>query len=341
MPFIQPDDFRWQTLLAQTSHDVYHLPGYCLIEAGLMHGAAMGWYHEQDNVQCLMPLICRNINGVSQYRDLVSPYGYPGLLCNQQLSSEVATTLFETFHREACEHGYVSSFIRLNPLSNPWKLAEQDAFRQWMHGGTISIDLRRPTDKINAGFSENHRRNLRKLSASGFSAALNDWTTITDFITAYRQTMTRRHAHPYYFFPDGYFNSLQQLLADKLVYIAITDKEGAFVAGGIFTCFGEVMQYHLGATSDNAVHQSPSKLMMEQAVIYGIAAGAGTLHLGGGLGGSTSDGLFRFKKGFGDGFHPFSSLRFIHLPRIYHLLRKESQAMDAQTDYFPEYRRTI
>ena len=341
MPFIQPDDFRWQALLAQTSHDVYHLPGYCLIEAGLMQGNAVAWHYHSNELQCLMPLICRNINGSSQYRDLVSPYGYPGLLCNQSISSEVAASILQEFHQEAGQRGYVSSFIRLNPLLNPWKLSGHEVFRQWMHGGTISIDLQRSSEAILLGFSENHRRNLRKLSSSGFCTAVNDWSTIGDFIRAYRQTMARRQAHAYYFFPDSYFNSLQQLLADKLVYVSISNINGQFVAGGIFTCFGDVMQYHLGATSNEAVHQSPSKLMMEVAVRFGVGVGAHTLHLGGGLGGSTSDGLFRFKKGFGNHFHQFSSLRFIHQPQVYHLLRTETHSDDVQSDYFPEYRRTI
>jgi len=340
MPFIRPDDFRWQSLLSRASHDVYHLPGYCTLEAALMQGTALAWYHEIEGMQCLIPLICRNINGSGLHRDLVSPYGYPGLLANQALSEGMASAFLDLFHREAGEQGYVSSFIRLNPLSNIWKLTSQESFRQWMHGGTISIDLNRPTVTINAGFSENHRRNLRKLSKEGYQATVNDWNIIADFITAYRQTMTRRQAHPYYFFPDSYFDSLQQLLAEQLVYIAITDMAGQFVAGGIFTYFGEVMQYHLGATSNTAVHLSPSKLMIDEAIRFGIAAGAGTLHLGGGLGGSTSDGLFRFKRGFGDSFHPFSSLRFIHNPQVYNLLRKESQVIDPQTDYFPEYRLT-
>ncbi|GAB1418917.1 hypothetical protein MASR2M12_16820 [Bacteroidales bacterium] len=340
MPFIRPDDLRWQSLLALTSHDVYHLPGYCVIEAGLVQGDALAWYHETDDMKCLIPLISRNINGSSLYRDLVSPYGYPGLLCNQQLNSEIASGLFEIFHREASGQGYVSSFIRLNPLLNPWKLTGHEFFRQWFHGGTVSIDLQQPVEAILSGFSENHRRNLRKLATSGFLAAINDWRTIGDFIHAYRQTMNRRKADAYYFFPDSYFNNLQQLLADRIVYISITNSAGKFVAGGIFTCFGEVIQYHLGATSNEAVHQSPSKLMMEEAIRFGIGVGARTLHLGGGLGGSTSDGLFRFKKGFGNYFHRFSSLRFIHHPDIYNRLRKESQAVDSQTDYFPEYRHT-
>ena len=340
MPFIRPDDFRWQSLLKRVSHDVYHLPGYCSLEAELMQGAALAWYFEKDAVQCLIPLICRKIKADETHRDLVSPYGYPGLLSNQNLSNELALSVLTAFHQEACEQGYVSSFIRLNPLSNPWKISLNDSFRQWMHGGTISIDLRREPETILAGFSENHRRNLRKLTKAGFHATINNWTSIPDFIVAYRQTMTRRQAHPYYFFPDSYFNSLHLLLADKLVYIAITDSDKHFVAGGIFTCFGEVMQYHLGATSNMAVHLSPSKLMIDEAIRFGSAAGAGTLHLGGGLGGSISDGLFRFKRGFGDSFQQFSSLRFIHNPQAYNQLRGEPQVNSHHTDYFPEYRLT-
>ncbi len=58
------------------------------------------------------------------------------------------------------------------------------------------------------------------------------------------------------------------------------------------------MQYHLGATVTDALYLSPSKLMMDYAIQLALQQGAERLHLGGGLGGSTSDGLFRFKKRF-------------------------------------------
>jgi lipid II:glycine glycyltransferase (peptidoglycan interpeptide bridge formation enzyme) len=150
--------------------------------------------------------------------------------------------------------------------------------------------------------------------------------------------MKRRNAHPYYFFPDHYFRQLRELLGQKLIYIAVTDKNGVFASGGLFTLFGNVMQYHLGATADEVVHFSPSKLMMDAAIEFGLVNGASLLHLGGGLGGSVSDGLFRFKKGFGQNYHPYSSLRFIHQPEEYMALKPEDSGFSKNNDYFPEYR---
>ncbi len=128
------------------------------------------------------------------------------------------------------------------------------------------------------------------------------------------------------------------LLGSRMLFISITNKVGKFVSGGFFTHFNKLMQYHLGATVTDALYLSPSKLMMDYAIQLALQQGAERLHLGGGLGGSTSDGLFRFKKGFGRQYHPFSSLRFIHQPEQYNKLRYEVTGKSQPNDYFPEYR---
>jgi hypothetical protein len=338
MPFIKNNDPIWTNLLRETTHDIYHLPGYCRIEAQLIRGEALAWYSDNHQTQTLIPLISRKIQGLENYNDLVSPYGYPGILTQTPIDAAAAADILCAFNTEAAANNYVSSFIRLNPILNQWKFEEEMPWRQWLHGNTVSINLCDTLDEIRRHFSLNHCRNLKRLQQSGYNATVGDWTSIDEFIAAYRQTMTRRKAHPYYFFPETYFSALENLLKEKMIYIAVHNNENEFVAGGIFTHFGDVMQYHLGATTSKAVRYSPSKMMMDKAIQHGKAAGAETLHLGGGLGASISDGLFRFKKGFGTTLHTFSSLRFVHLPEHYTELSNRTRYFEESIDYFPEYR---
>jgi len=97
----------------------------------------------------------------------------------------------------------------------------------------------------------------------------------------------------------------------------------------------------LGATTNRHLRHSPSKLMIHAAIEYGMQHGAAMLHLGGGLGGSTTDGLFRFKKGFAPDYHPYTSLRFIHLPAVYERLKGSFGKAYNRNTYFPEYRVVI
>lgn len=338
MPFIKNNDPLWTELLRKTPHDIYHLPGYCTIEAQLLDGEALAWcFHDEDNT-ALIPLISRNIKGTRNYKDLVSPYGYPGVITAKPATTQEAAKMLHAFNTEAAENHFVSSFIRLNPILNNWNFNSEYPWRQWFHGSTVSINLTNKLDEIRKRFSLNHCRNLRKLDLAGYHATISEWSSINEFIDSYTQTMSRRKAHPYYFFPDTYFEALKTLLNEKIIYVAVHNSQNNFVAGGLFTHFGEVMQFHLGATSDIAVRQSPSKMMMDQAIQYGMQAGAKMLHLGGGLGASITDGLFRFKKGFGDMLHQYSSLRFIHNSTQYTNLRKKYITHDLSTAYFPEYR---
>jgi hypothetical protein len=336
--FIGPKDTLWTALLENTPHDVYHLPGYATIEAGLLNGEAIAWVHREQGNTFLIPLVSRTINGGQEFRDLVSPYGYSGMLTLNSIHADEASHALSLFNKEAAANGYVSSFLRLNPLLNSWQLPQTESWRQWFHGGTVSVNLSQPVEEIRGSFHQNHRRNLQRLHTSGYTAAINQWAELPQFMAAYRQTMKRRQAHPYYFFPDSYFQALHQLLGARLVFISIMDADGEFAAGGLFTLFDKVMQYHLGATTNKHLYFSPSKLMMDAAIEYGIAKRADLLHLGGGLGGSTTDGLFRFKKGFAEKYHPYTSLRFIHLPAVYEKLKLSLGKGYNRNTYFPEYR---
>lgn len=342
MPFIKATDNLWESLLAEAPHDFYHLQGFAQIEAELLGGEALGWYTEEGGNRHLIPLVNRPI-GSHYLHDLVSPYGYPGIVSKDKISTDEAGVLLNRFHLEAKKEGYISSFIRLNPISNAWdfnELGEIGAlpFKQVFHGKTVSVDLKPSIKSIRHNFSENHKRNLKTLKHLGYHLDFNNWDYLDAFIEIYRQTMARKSAYPYYFFPSGYFEKLKKMLAGRLVFVTITDGDGLLVSGGLFTHFGKIMQYHLGATLTEAMEHSPSKLMMDASIVYGKNHGVEMLHVGGGFSANTSDGLFRFKKGFGSQLHPFSTLRFVHQSDIYEKLVLDRQRKAEDDSFFPQYR---
>jgi len=335
MPFITTDDARWSELLRTAPYDFYHLPEYAQLDAKVLGGKAMGWFSAPEYTPCLIPLISRNI--YSHGVDLVSPYGYPGILSREPLSSAEAIRIIQSFHQDASDAGYISTFIRLNTLLNNWDLPDDKVIKLKNRGNTVSIDLLQGSERIIASFSENHRHDIRKLIRNGYTAQVNRWEYFPDFLTAYNQTMNRRKANDYYFFNEDYFAGLSHLPGTKLLFISITDRMGMFVAGGIFMLTGKVIQFHLGATLDIAVSQSPSKLMIMETVNQGLLLKAETLHLGGGTGTSTMDGLFRFKKGFFHIVHPFNTLQIIHNRPFYDGL-SNGIPVAANEEYFPAYR---
>ena len=359
MPFIESSDINWNVFLKNENHDLYHLPEYVELDASLHGGRAVAWVCDYGDCKCLMPLISRPVHnrsvalGTQNLRDLCSPYGYPGVLTSAPLTPGDAMDVLLQFHRVATQHKFVSSFIRLNPFLNNWNLpissitkqiADSGMMKQIYYGETVSINLAAyQSDNLSANrsfcenrtfFNQNHRRNIKRLHQQGLQVVINDFSLMPQFIEAYYQTMHRRNAAKYYFFPENYFSKLKELTSNHQVFISVLMPNGEYISGGIFTLYGSVMQYHLGATTDSAVKLSPSKLVIEAAMQAGISSGASILHLGGGLGGSKTDGVFRFKAGFSNDRHTYSGLQFIHDPEVYHQLNKQSVILQEKAVIF-------
>ncbi|OFY51426.1 MAG: hypothetical protein A2W85_09805 [Bacteroidetes bacterium GWF2_41_31] len=339
MPFINTRDSLWHQALLIESHDIYHLPGYCHLEAEVLHGKPVAWSAQIEGTQFIIPLVERVIhsNG-SIEKDLVSPYGYPGILYNEDTSTALIIEALKQFHTEAAACGYVSSFIRLHPLYNTFQLAKLPNITYHAHGPTVSINTSLPMANIRQSYSQNHKRHLRKLHDRGYSMEVNNWSQLPNFIDLYTQTMQRKHAQQRYFFSPEYFKQLKQLLKDSIMLVSVSDSKGEMASAGLFTMVNGLAQFHLGGTSEAFLKESPSKLMMDAAIEACKGKDIHTLHLGGGYGSSNADGLFRYKSGFGHQIHQFSTLRFIHLPENYNQLIQYNANTKLAGAYFPEYR---
>lgn len=335
MPFITTKSPLWLEMLDASDYDLYHLPGYTELDASMLGGKPMGWYYEKEGLKCLIPLIKRAVPETPLY-DLVSPHGYPGVLCNKELGEEDAAMVLSAFQEEAAREGLVSAFVRLNPLTNNWNTNWMECseavtnYKPVTIGYTVMIDLK---NCVKEAFCANHRRNLKQLHANGYSATVNEWEHLPAFIEAYHETMRRRHARQYYLFPVSYFKRLREIAGEHLMLVSVMSPEGKFVSGALYTHFHGIMQFHLGGTSNGASRLSPSKLAMEKAIETGRWLNAKWLHLGGGVGADTTDGLFRFKQGFAGHKLPFTCVRFIH-----HSYHYRSLCVNEGNVFFPAYR---
>ena len=339
MPFIDSSLASWDRILPSLVFDFYQLPAYCELEAEVLQGKPMAWYGSIDGFNFIIPLIERVIhkNGVIE-RDLVSPYGYPGIAFSKGATNESVLRALYMFDEQAAHAGYVSSFIRLHPIYNAFEVSCDDRISQHGHGQTVSIDLTLPINTTREAYSKDHKRNLKRLSREKFSVEVNNWDSLQEFIDLYTSTMARKHAQSRYFFSRDYFNKLKEILNENLVLISVVDSLGVMASGGIFTICNNLAQFHLSGTAESFIKYSPSRRMLDAAIVTCKSLGAHTLHLGGGYGSSNSDGLFQFKSGFGHQLHNFSTLRFIHQPDKYQQLIQLNANTKNAGAYFPEYR---
>jgi lipid II:glycine glycyltransferase (peptidoglycan interpeptide bridge formation enzyme) len=211
-------------------------------------------------------------------------------------------------------------------------------------GETVSIDLSLSLEAQWHGYRKNYRYEVRRLRQEGFTVYRDrECRLLLSFVALYTQTMRRVGAKDLYFFDEDYFLALRNALGESLQLI-VAESEGEMRAAALFIHTCGIIQYHLSASETQRSSLSPSKLVLDEARLWGNEVGARWLHLGGGVG-VRDDNLFAFKSGFSPVRHGFCIWSHIVLPEVYDELvqtrhaRLEQQGRKPEScDYFPLYR---
>ena len=335
------DEESWINMMSESDYDFYHLPGYLRIERELIGGDQIFFFYESNGSKALIPLMKRSINN-TRYFDLSSPYGYPGILINRSFEYRKYNHVLKEFSKCCAQNDIVSAFLRLNPILNNYLFSESENLMQEVHGRTVFIPLSKPYEILEAHYSSNHKRNIKKLKKQGFSVKINSWSSYEQWQQLYIETMNRLEASNYYFFNKTYFQELHELLGKNLILLTVYDIEENLTSGGLFTNYNGVIQYHLGGTKEEYLSSAPSKLMFDEMIRWGVNEKCKILHLGGGVGGE-KDSLFTFKSGFSKNTMHFSTLRLITNSYVYKVLTKErfNEMPDNkknEIEFFPLYR---
>jgi Acetyltransferase (GNAT) domain len=342
----------WSQTLQKLRHDIYHLPKYATLEAERVKATPEAILIVEDEKTFFVPYLLRSCSdifngeqGTQDVFDVVSPYGYPGILL-----SESAVNISEFLQLAMAQliavlrvRGVCSVFLRLHPILNHELSKVLPPSICKVSGETVSIDLKLSATEIWHQTRSEHRNKINRLKRSGLTASmvrLEDH--IDDFIGLYRETMLRVGASLLYFFDYNYFLQLANL--GKNLHLCLVEWENQLTCAGIFTECDGIVQYHLGGTKNEFLKQAPSKLMFDYVRFWAKERGNEFLHLGGGVGGS-KDSLFHFKAGFSKQRHTFHTLQLIIDEEKYQFLanlRAKSlniQAIDLiESQFFPAYR---
>ncbi|MDZ8079939.1 MAG: GNAT family N-acetyltransferase [Nostoc sp. DcaGUA01] len=345
-------DPLWLEILKKLNHDIYHLPEYVDLEAKRIQAIPEAILIFENDKILFLPYLLRCVNNLFETNieipliwDIVSPYGYPGILLSQAaantpefLQLAVNQLILGLRDRQIC-----SAFLRLHPILNqglnevlPLELCQ-------VSGETVSIDLSLSTSEIWHQTRPEHRNHINRCKRSGFTARMVRLEEYIDkFINIYHETMNRVEAKKYFYFDDNYFQNLANL--NKNIYLCLIELNNQIACAGIFTECCQIVQYHLGGTKSEFLKQAPSKLMFDYVRFWAKERGNKFLHLGGGVG-SAKDSLYNFKAGFSKQRHLFLTLRLITDAEKYDSL-VELRAKSLKTEpknlfesnFFPAYR---
>jgi hypothetical protein len=331
-------DPRWQALLDEVPHDVYHLPQYLALSAKYEGGEPGAFYAREGSSFCLIPLLIRRLPAVltapDDWRDVKSPYGYAAPLFRGD-ASWIDKSL-RVFAKECHARNMVSAFFCLHPLLTvPPNLPFHGQLVK--HGETVHVDLSLTEAALWSQTRERLRSYIRWLQRAGFQARFDDWSAYSDFVSIYGQTMERLQANEFYHFPAEYFQDLRIALGTRLHFCSVVDARGELACGALVTETRGIVQYHLSGTADRFLADAPSKLMLHETSLWAKRKGYKILHLGGGRG-NRADSLFHFKAGFSPLRSNFLTLHLICDDNKYASLCGQVGAELSNSEYFPRYR---
>ncbi|MEU4216113.1 GNAT family N-acetyltransferase [Actinoplanes sp. NPDC026623] len=330
---LDPGDAAWTDALSRIRHDVYHLPEYVRMDAGLSGGAPAALRYDEAGHVLLLPLVLRAVPD-TDLRDAISPYGYPGPVgdtADPALWSRAAAAMAETLGAR----GIVTAFVRLHPLLAAPAAALAGTGTLVRHGETVSVDLTLTPEEIWQQTHRSHRNQINKARRAGVSIVFDDWDRFDDWIGTYHATMQRVGATDFYFFTSDHFHRLRAALGDRMHLAVALSADGEVLGGNLFFEYGGIMHTHLQSTRDGGVHYA-DKLLYDEVRGWGRERGNTIHHLGGGLGGA-ADSLFAYKAAFGAGRHTFRTWRVVTDPEAYEKLAGPPTP-EAMAGRFPPYR---
>jgi hypothetical protein len=348
-------DPRWSGALARLPHDFYHRPEYVGLDADWNHARPMAFLARAGEAELFVPYLLRRCEGLGPepagagaVYDVVSPYGYPGLLLSEaarrspRFAREAMRGLSETLRAR----GVCSAFFRMHPLLGGGipALFPEGFFTPG--GETVAMDLTLDDRQRWKAVREGHQWTIKKCMRLGFVPRMVPLREHVDGVMEiYRDTMDRVQARESYYFGRDYFARLADMA--ERVHCCLVDWQGRTAAACIFFECGGIVQAHLGGTRSEFLSRSPFHLLLYFAAEWARARGNRYLHLGGGVGGS-NDRLLQFKRGFSPRLFPFWTLRLITDPRTYReLTMRRARAADVPLEamagdgFFPAYRAPI
>jgi lipid II:glycine glycyltransferase (peptidoglycan interpeptide bridge formation enzyme) len=329
-------DNAWSAIVDKCiNYDFYHTQSYHLLNP---ENVSVLFTFKFAGEVLALPLILREIPD-SVHLDCTSAYGYCGPISSISIDL-IPQHIIVAFRQELLQyfkrHDIVSAFSRLHPLFTSGQFFTDFGLVKDLNK-TIAIDLNLTVDEQRKQFRKSNKSELNQLRRKGYEVKeATSKKEIDAFVAIYHETMARVDAKQHYFFDEDYFYSFIESTCFEAKLLVATF-ENKIIAGAIFTVTNKIMQYHLAGTTQDFIKVTPMKLIIDEARLLANVLGLHYLHLGGGVGGSDEDSLFRFKRGFSNYECQYQVWQIIVDNDIYQQLVNKNNSHD-NTGFFPLYR---
>lgn len=332
-------DPRWDTCLSGFEDpDIYYRRRYALLEEQT-GGRVFLLYLQTESGQAAEVFKVRDAASAPRlagrlapghYFDAVSVYGYGGPLVQGRVNPED----WHNAWREAAQSLRLNNyFVRFHPV-----LANDRMDRAFYHARSVGQSAVIPlTDResLFKGMKSECRNRLRHGLRFPVVDGCEDWMW-DSFLEMYHRSMRAKHARAFYDFTPAYFRFLQrEMTGETRIFLAM---DGTVPVSGALILRGcRQIHYHLAARNPDRTATGAANAVIWRAALWGIEQGYTSFHLGSGLGGSGTDRLMQFKRGFS----PSSTVPFVLGHMIFDaaaMERLNRLAQIGEGGYFPLYR---
>lgn len=343
---------EWDSFIKDfPDYDVYYLNGY--VRAFQIHGDGspilICFSDGEYKAACVMmkrdvaddPIFKDSDLPRYQYYDLITPYGYGGLIFNSpNIPNSVVNTCNQEILAYLNNHNYISAFFRFHPVLHTVNFHVQNT--EIVHlGKTIAIELE-SEDQIWQAITSKNRNMIRKAEKYGVQIKHGKGIDLLmQFKEIYNETMRHDNADEYYYFNDAFYKSIDHDLSDNYE-VFYADFQGEIISMAIIIFASNRLNYHLSGSKYEFRYLAPSNLLLYKVALWGYERGYKTFHLGGGVG-SSEDSLYKFKSAFNRfSDYQFSIGKMIVNPILYkELLRLrgiDDETTLSKIHFFPQYR---
>ena len=333
---------EWDDIVKSfVNYDVYYLSGYA--DGFRIHGdgepVLLYFKDDKTGFRAINVVMKRKISGIeglqkagAGYFDILTPYGYGGLLTNEYPIPDI----FKAQYTDFCiKNRIVCEFVRFNPMTDN-RAACIELYDIRKLGNTVYIDLKN-WEHVWGNFTGKNRNVIRKAIKEGVTVCHTDEPWIIDeFMEIYNSTMDRDSASNYYYFKKEYYQSLIDGLKGNFQFFYAI-KDGNIAAVSIIIYANKKMHYHLSASRKEFQKFAPTNLLLSEVCRYGVERGFESFHLGGGVG-SKEDSLYKFKKAFNKNNDKeyYIGKKIYDINKYNELVEKRTYINDE--NFFPKYR---
>lgn len=298
--------------------------------------------YNQDYNKVMLPGYLKRIDS-TDFFDFVSPYGYSGLIYNNDIPIEIIKEGWKEIKKHL-DDNVISSFLRLS-LDSDYSIFDKGIFPIMKNIKGKILDY----DSQIANFEKKVMKNVRRAKRENLEARIIkgidlNYSQLKSFYEVYIDTMKRNNAKENYYFTLDQFGSFAKERGDLCAFCFVYDNEMVVSVEMVMQSDNSIFSF-LGGTLEEAFKKRANDFLKYALINWARDEGIDYFVLGGGYG--SEDGIFKYKKAFfPDNVVDYCVGKFIHNEEVYNeLVEKASQKfIDSDNKqfkdltFFPLYR---